>query len=272
MQDTNFIIENMRRKRTAEALLRLTSGLINTTEIFVLFVLSLAVPLPGVTTRDKKSELSGDLKKIFDSITPKTIKKALYNLTFHGFVKRMNHAEKAKFVITQIGLDKLTDILPRYRMERPWDGHIYLIYYHLNPKAVDKRERLREFLRSIGCVLIHGGVWLHPYNKTKEIDTFLRTREIPGSVFVSRLTSDCMLGDTTMCEMLYSLFNIEDIENRYLRYIERYGNKQSLNKFRAAMEYLAILRDDPQLPFPLEPSNFPGKKASAIFQSATRGV
>lgn len=262
----------MRRKRTAEALLRLTAGLINTTEIFVLFVLSLAIPLPGITTKDKRAEWSPDVKKIVDAITPKTIKKALYNLTFHGFVKRMSSLEKARFVITELGLEKLAKVLPIYHTERPWDGHIFLVYYHLLPNAVDKREQLREFLRSIGCVLVHGGVWLHPYDKTVEIDEFIKCHEIPGSVFISKLTSDGTLGQTDMSTMLNTLFNVTNIADKYAKYIERYNTKQVMNKFRIAMEYLSILREDPQLPFPLEPTNFPSKKATAIFQSAIRGV
>ncbi len=262
----------MRRKKTAEALIRLTSGLINTTEIFVLFVLSMAVPLPGITHRDKSLTVGDDLKKILDALTPKTIKKALYNLTFHGYVKRVNGTDKCRFAITQLGTDKLTRVLPLYRHERPWDGHVYLIYYHIHPAAVDKRERLREYLRSIGCVLLHGGIWLHPYDKTNEIDAFIRSHEIPGSVFVSKLNSTGTLGETQMPDLLRGLFNVEDVSKRYRHFVDQYNSRKIPNKFRCAMEYLCILHDDPQLPFPLEPADFPGKKATSIFQSAIRGV
>lgn len=262
----------MRRKRTAEILLRLTSGLIGTTEIFVLFVLSLAIPLPGVTTKDKLAKVQSDIAKICTAITIQTIKKAFYNLTFHGLVKRASAGDRSRFIITERGREKLANMLPKYRGERPWDGHIYLIYYHLNPKAIDKRERLREFLRSIGCTLIHGGLWLHPYDKTVEIESFLKKKEIPGMVFVSKLTCEGMLGELSLCDMLHSLFNVSTIGQRYSQYIAQYGTKQEVNKFRAAMEYLCILHDDPQLPFPLEPVNFPGKKALSIYQSVIKSV
>lgn len=272
MQWYSLNVVSMRRKRTAEALLRLTSGLINTTEIFVLFVLSLAVPLPGITSKGSISENTQDIKNILESITLHTIKKTLYNLTFHGLIRRVHHADGGQFDITESGIQKLSKFLPKFYFERKWDGHVYLIYYYLDPKDSGKRERVREFLKSLGCIQIHGGVWLHPYDKTFQITTFMKTHIIPGNIFVSKLHQEGTVGGSSLQDLVRNFFLSKNIGERYEKYIERYAMKHNSNRYRVAIDYLSILQDDPQLPFPLEPINFPAKKALAIFQSATRSV
>ena len=53
--------------------------------------------------------------------------------------------------------------------------------------------------------------------------------------------------------------------------MDTYGNKQKpLPLFSMATSYLSILKEDPQLPFPLYPKDFLGEKAFHLYLALTK--
>lgn len=166
--------------------------------------------------------------------------------------------------ITNFGKKRLQQSLPYYFSKRPWDKRIYLITYDIPEIARKKRDLLRYYLRQNFCRLLQESAWLTPYNPRQLINDFVEKYKIPGTVIVSDVGEDGGVGDTSLQDLIVRLYNLEDLNNRYEEYIKiSQEREQSTNQL--LIEYLSILKDDPQLPFELLPHSFLGEKAHQIY-------
>lgn len=245
----------------ADTILRLTDGLVGTVTDFILLNLYLLIQIGGVKTMGDANRVVNDVHSMLDTVNYKTIKKALYNLRSRGLIAHMDSTNPTTIAITKLGKQRIEESIPTYKTDRPWDKHIYLISYDIPTKANKSRNLLREYIRRTGGALLQESLWINPYNPSLLLKEFVEDHGIPGTVLISKLGHDGAIGEETIPDLIKRVYALDELSCRYDEFLK---NKKH------PMEYLAILKDDPQLPFPLLPEDFPAEKAWRRYQSLLR--
>ena len=263
----------MRKKQVMTKLLQATEGLVATATDFVLFLTILPFALPGAYTTGEVSRRTQDvLDLVGEDLNYRTIKNTIRKLIAAGLVVKNTKRTALELAITKLGRERIEAIIPTYHRDRPWDKHLYLVSYDIPAKPNHKREMLREYLRRIGARLLQESLWLTPYSPRDLVDDFVSVKEIGGSILVSKLGTDGAIGEESLPDLIRRVYQLDALNARYDEFIETYENKKRVIPFKATVDYLSILKEDPQLPFPLEPKEFLGKKAFRLFQAITNTV
>jgi len=173
--------------------------------------------------------------------------------------------------VTDFGKKKLEQFLPHYFTKRPWDNKIYLVTYDIPEEKHKKRDLLRKFLIRIGCKILQKSVWVTLYNPRQLLDGFISRHRIPGMIIISDIGKDGGIGETTIQDLLVRLYSLEKINDRYDEFIKNAREKNKPVKF-LLLDYLSILKDDPQLPFELLPDSWLGDKAYHQYQQLQSGL
>lgn len=242
----------MRRRTLTTQLLSITDGLVGSVTNLVLLQLYFLVSVGGVKTMGDASRVVEEVHGMLDTVNYDTIKRAIAYLVKQELIARPKKRDALTLSITKLGRERIAQLVPTYRTERPWDGHIYLISYDIPKRANRSRDLLREYIRRTGGALLQESLWINPYNPTVILEEFARDHGIPGAAFVSKLGHDGAIGDESLSDLIARVYKLDELDRRY---------EEFLDKGKHPMEYLAILKDDPQLPFPLLPKNFPAEEA-----------
>lgn len=92
--------------------------------------------------------------------------------------------------------------------------------------------------------------------------------EIGGSILVSKLGTDGAIGEEKLPDLIRRVYGLDVLNERYDDFLNSWQVKQkSGSLFGVATDYLSVLKEDPQLPFPLLPRDFLGEKAYLLYQS-----
>ena len=197
-----------------------------------------------------------------------TIKRAFTRLRRKGLIQ----STKEKLLLPKItaeGKKRLEAILPKYDERRVWDQRIYLVTYDLPIRRNYDRDRLREFLKKIGCAMLQYSVWLTPYNPTKLIEEFTEERNLEGLILVSSLGKDGTIGDKELSELMEEVYHLSELNRRYGGLLIE-AKQSNFSKEKVVFSFLSILQDDPQLPFELLPEDWLGEQAYRLFQKLTK--
>lgn len=256
-------------KKISNLLLQTTNGLIGTTTNFVLYTLYFTLLLPGATTPRRLYKAADDAEQMLDELNYEKIKHAVYHLTTQGLIKRLTKEGRLEITITEAGRKRLVRSLPTYRSDRPWDQHIYLISYDIPKKSNNERDKLRTYIKTTGGALLQESLWINPYNPTRLLSEFTEKNSISGSILISKLGKDGAIGEETLPNLLNRVYHFDNLQKRYDEFIKKYRLSTPSSRFAAIIEYLSILKDDPQIPFPLEPRNFSAKAAYHLFLSVS---
>lgn len=171
-------------------------------------------------------------------------------------------------LITQFGKKRLNNIVPEYQQRRTWDKVIYLVTYDILETKRNYRNQLREILQKLGAAPLQASVWLTPYNPEKILREFSSTPGFAGEIIVSCVGKDGYIGEEQLGDLIYRIYNLDKINQQYQQFIDQY--KQSHDKWNAAVMYLSVLRDDPQLPFELLADDWVGDQAYLIYKNLTK--
>lgn len=255
-------------KTIGQRLLELTDGVVGTTTDITLLLLFSAVTVAGAGGKS-----SYRIRRAFDEayrwheqINYQQIKLALGQLIRHGLVQRKRYS-KTDISITNLGLKRIREILPTYHTSRPWDGHVYLISYDIPIRANSARNLLRTYIKKTGGAILQDSLWMNPYNPTKLIDTFMNEKHISGTVLISKLGKDGTIGDESLTSLIDRIYKLNELTTEYNDFIRRYQNNSKALLLEIMLSFSKILKEDPQLPFPLLPKNFPSEKAYKIYAS-----
>lgn len=212
-----------------------------------IYFASMGVPQPR-TGQLWRAEQEAD--RFLTDINYEVIKNAIQTARKRGWMKNVKRGALPE--ITEEGKRRLYSILPVYDETRVWDGKMHLITYDVpESKSVD-RKILRDFLKRLGCGLLQKSVWITPYNPIDTLRNLIEEHELRGNIIVSDMGKDGSIGEEDIRAMLVRVYKLEDLNERYkvwLRLIDELGEVDHL----AILQYLAVLKDDPQLPFSLLP-------------------
>ncbi len=197
------------------------------------------------------------------------IKNALKMARRNGWIK--TRRRNALPEITGKGKLRLASIIPQYDDKRTWDGRMHLVTYDIPESRKIDRELLREFLRRIGCAMLQESVWITPYNPIDLVRSFVDEKELSGTVIVSDLGKDGAVGEEDLRALLVRVYKLENLNDRYEKWLSSVEELDGIDHF-ALIRCLAILNDDPQLPFALLPPWWKGDKANALVKSQLLSV
>lgn len=200
------------------------------------------------------------------AVNYESIKRALYTLGKQGLTKTSGRGDHLHAEITKKGKERLKARVPFYDEKRVWDGKIYLVTYDVVEERKSDREVLREHLKKIGCGMLQKSVWLTVYDPSDVLREFIKSRGLTGSVLVSRLGKDGGVGQKGVGELVAEVYDLEELNDRYRKYLNQYSGKKKFSKSAAIFDFLSILRDDPQLPFKLLPDDWAGAHAYKVFR------
>lgn len=264
----------MRRKDIVTIIGRVSDGLLGTVTDMLLLTMYGSLSSMTVKTMHQAFRASEEAHRILDEINYQTIKKVTYNMITKGFLKRVSKEGREEIAITKFGRERLEAIIPVYRVNRPWDGHLYLISYDIPTQANDARNLLREYIRRTGGALLQESLWINPYNPTHILSDFVAEHNIPGSVLVSKLGKNGTIGEEKLPDLIRRVYRLDDLTERYEAFLHAYTKHGGANKplMEAAVTYLSILKDDPQLPFPLEPDDFPAARTYQRYLNLTTSM
>lgn len=258
---------NSKQLSIRQTLLSATDGLIGATTNLVLYVFFLSTSLVGATTHYKIYESFTETDELMQKINYKSIKKAIYNLTYQGLITKKQKNNHVALSISKQGLKRAMSLIPIYDEKRIWDNSLYLISYDVPTKANKARDRLRVFLKHIGCGLLQESLWMTPYNPKSLINNFITEHKIKGTILISNLGKSGAIGDEDLSDLLNRVYKLNELQKRYEKFIEQFSHsKSTISPFTASIKFHAILKDDPQLPFELLPKHFPCNKAYRLYK------
>jgi len=249
------------KNKWKKILLESTDGFLETVVDLLLFQIYLLGSAVG------KSKTSKDVYKIFyeahqelGQLNYRTIKLTINYLKRKGFLRSLKEPE-----ITAAGRKKLTSLVPYYDKKRSWDGSLYLVTYDVPEQVKRLRDKLRDFLKTIGSGKLQESVWLTVYNPGQLVKEFVRENNLEGSIIVSCVGKGGYIGQDSLAELVKKVFELESLNERYREFLAEFKNEKT-NKFKLAVGFYSILKDDPQLPWELLPDDWLGDKAHQLFK------
>lgn len=171
--------------------------------------------------------------------------------------------------ITIAGKKRLRSLLPSYDLVRRWDQKLYLIVYDIPEKKKMARETLRDYLKKIGCGMLQNSVWITPYDPREVLRKFVLGQRLVGQVLVADLSRGNRIGGESWEELLARVYDLPTLNTRYKEFLTRYSKVREPSSWMV-IDFLTILKDDPQLPFVLLPKNWLGDKAYKFYKSHLR--
>ncbi len=264
----------MKREELKKIIIKISEGVVANLTDFILVQIFFTLELTGsgkITnyTADRAIEAAHNQ---LTEVNYQQLKLAVYRLKKKGLVKYIKREKILLPQITAAGKKRLKNLLPVYDEKRIWDKRIYLVTYDIPEKKKFDRDTLREYLKKIGCGMLQASVWLTPYNPKEVLREFIEERKLAGQVLISDLGEDGSIGEEDLRELVVRVYNLEDLENRYVEFIQKWGGKKKLNdseKTRIYFAFTSILMGDPQLPFELLPEDWAGNNAYKLFRFLT---
>lgn len=251
-----------RRRETKEEIRRISFGLLSTAIDLSLFLFALWIQSYRVGS-GRKSLFRAliDSGEFVKSIKKEYIQRGLYRASERKFLTQ----EEKQWKLAEFGRRRLEEILPQYRVHRPWNGKIYLVTYDIPEKRKQDRDILREYLKRIGCGMLQASVWLTLYDHKKILRDFVAEKRLAGSIVVSDIGRDGNIGQIPIEELIRRVYPLDKLNEQYRKFLER-ASRERVDFSEINLFFLSILKDDPQLPFSLLPKDWLGDKAYRTFR------
>lgn len=167
--------------------------------------------------------------------------------------------------LTQEGIKRVKEILPRFKRQSVWSGSLWLVTYDISEKRKRDRELLRDFLIGQGYGKLQDSIYVAPFDPTDVVKQEVNKRGIKGEVLISKMGTGGHIGEMSITELLAKVYNLESVNTRYWTFIQKTIHNFSPQEAPLLfLEYLAALKVDPQLPEELLPADWSGKEAYGL--------
>jgi phenylacetic acid degradation operon negative regulatory protein len=164
---------------------------------------------------------------------------------------------------TEAGRKRLRRSVPVYEKRRKWGGRLYLITYDIPESKKLIRDYFREHLKALGCGMLQASVWITPYDPREVLRKFIRYNRLEGEVLISYAGRDSNVAGTDFRGLMRQVYHLDELNKRYTEFLE--SPLEKWPRYRVAVAYYSILKDDPQLPFELLPDDWKGDEAYEKF-------
>lgn len=164
--------------------------------------------------------------------------------------------------VTREGMRRVQEMLPRFKRHPVWSGSLWLVTYDILEKRKRDRELLRDFLLGQGYGKLQDSIYVAPFDPTELVREEVARRGIQGEVLISKLGADGHIGEMSITELISSVYDLESVHTRYRNFIQKMTHGFSPQEAPLLfLEYLSILKIDPQLPEELLPADWSGREA-----------
>jgi DNA-binding transcriptional regulator PaaX len=255
-------------KHTASQLVsQATDGVLGTITDLVLYELFFTLSTTNRYTFSGMDRARADADKLLAEFNYQSLKNSLYSLIKKDYVKKdVDQKGNKGYILTQKGSRRIENLLPVYQTDRKWSGSLFLISYDIPSGANNSRNNLRDFLKDIKCALLQESLWLSVYDPRESLSRYIKEENVPGTILVSTIGKDGSVGRENLSDLIRKIYRLDALAIRYAQFLNRYHSLNPTDRTRALITYQGIVKDDPQLPYALEPDEFPGKKAHALYQ------
>jgi len=252
-------------KEASQELINLTDGVFSYVVDVCLWITAYGLELmvPRATKDVWKAQMEAD--KTLQHINYDVLKEALKRARKHGWIKKTHH----RYVmpeITKEGKQRLASFIPIYHEKRVWDDRMYLVTYDIPETHRKQRNILRESLQRLGCGRLQDSVWMTPYNPTDVLTDIIQQNNLQGTVIISTIGKDGSISDESLPELIIRIYHLDEINHQYKTWIQEAKTGKHIDHWMV-LKYLAILQEDPQLPFSLLPSWWQGDTSYQLVKS-----
>lgn len=246
----------MRLKNLSKEIGRLTFGTVTTILDLILFNLFI-IGEAAIHPEDFHSIFKAEKRigKLFLEKKDTVLRDAIYRAKKKGLVK-----EDLK--LTEKGKKRLEKFLPQFLPKEDWKGEWYFVIFDIPEKLKILREILRVNLKLLKFGRLQDSVWISPYNFFEKIETIIENYKLDSYV-ISGISDKIGKEDSqTLAERVWKL---DKINQQYAELISEWEKANGKERSWLRFKYLAILREDPQLPKKLLPKDWLGGKARRLF-------
>lgn len=209
--------------------------------------------------RGNANKIYGAAGKLFTSLRSqrlqKSLKHSLYHLADSGY--------RSGWKVTSEGFKRLKQIMPHYIEDRGWDGWLYLIIYDIPENLSRSRQNLRKQLQNIDCGMLQESVWVGLDDPEPFIEDTIEMNELEDFVLILK-TKPVGRARKNLLPILAEAYGLKNLNLRYRGFLDLV-NQNNKPPQELCLRFLAILKDDPQLPFRLLPQDWLGDKAHHIY-------
>ncbi len=165
--------------------------------------------------------------------------------------------------------------------DAPWDRVWTLITYSIPEDLRQLRDRLRVRLSWLGCGSLGNGLWITPHDIRSQVEEIADALEIRENLEIFRAEH---LGFSEAGQLVDQCWDLAAINRRYEAFIDRYvpefqvckaaigkgrlsAEEAFVRRFALVHEYREFPLSDPYLPRSLQPPEWGGDCAAALFQA-----
>lgn len=193
----------------------------------------------------------------------------LRELATTGYIERVVKDGISHIRLTSAASTKIARHIPLpYLQKKKWDGYFRGLSYDFPEKIGHKRDNLREQIRTWGMGKFHLSLWITPHPLEQAIDDFIVSQHL--TPYAARFMSK-KLSITEGREIAENVWKLEELENKYLEFIDKWDDKLLNKKIKYAdlpimrFEYFSIIKKDPHLPFNLLYTDWPSEQAKSTY-------
>jgi phenylacetic acid degradation operon negative regulatory protein len=184
------------------------------------------------------------------------------------------HGRKVRWSLTPAGASLLQEGTERIygfmRQNRAWDGRWLVLTVGVPESQRQLRHRLRTRLTWLGLGSPSPGLWVVP--DASKADAVRAAVEELGLLERSLAWAGPALEAGDPAALLSSVWDLADVEKRYLGFIERFESEEVSTDREAFVAQVQLIQEwrrfpflDPDLPVELLDHDWPGPRAASIF-------
>ncbi|HET7615945.1 MAG TPA: phenylacetic acid degradation operon negative regulatory protein PaaX [Bacillales bacterium] len=210
-----------------------------------------------------------------------SVRAAISRMNKQGWVKSRRVGNKSYYRLSERGVRRINEAAKRIFKLQPddWDGKWRMLMYTIPEEKRQIRDELRKEIVWSGFGMLSSGLWISPNRLEKQVRDLIDKYEIAPYVhfFISEYE-----GPRKSRNLVGECWDLEEINERYERFIDFYSKKYVVDKSRIdkggmddgecfvertrlVHEYRKFLFVDPGMPEPLLPDKWFGSHAAALF-------
>ncbi|MFI1988991.1 PaaX family transcriptional regulator C-terminal domain-containing protein [Actinoplanes sp. NPDC020271] len=202
-------------------------------------------------------------------ISEEATRSTLTRLTARGLLRRQRHGRRMYFGLTDRSTRILRDGSVRLwktgAVNHDWDGTWTLLAFSLPAERRRERHDLRAQLAWAGFGPVQGGLWIAP--GTPDVTPVLADLGLGPHIRVFRASADPA---TDITEMISHAYDLPALAARYTDFRRRWASPAFPDdplaaKLHLVTDWLQIIRQDPRLPIPHLPPDWPAATAQELF-------
>ena len=207
-------------------------------------------------------------------VEEKSARQALTRTAAEGLLTSHRHGRRVTWELTRDGSQLLAEGTRRIygfmRERHPWDGRWLVLTVAIPEPQRQLRHRLRTRLTWLGLGSPTSGLWITPdATKAHEVHVVVRELGLEKQAF-AWIGPASGIGDES--RLLADAWDLEDVEDRYLAFIEGFETRAASSGRAAFVAQVLMVQEwrrfpflDPDLPVELLDHDWPGPRAAAAF-------